>query len=154
LSATRGREEQIMPEMQHDHGPAGTPAEFAERNASSGDSQGAGVMDRLSDVAESLKDKTKEVAEEQKTEGARRIHAFGQAVHGAADELGKEIPSAASYVHSAAEQIEGASARLRASSISDLTSRLERFAREQPAATFAGCVMAGFVLSRFLKSSS
>jgi len=141
-----------MPEVQEGHASAAASNEFPMRDVSSGDSHGA--ASGLAGATESLKDKAQEIAEEQKTEGARRIHAFGQAVHGAADELGKQIPGAASYVHSAAEQIESASVRLRASSVGDLVGRLERFAREQPAATFAGCVMAGFVLSRFLKSSS
>jgi hypothetical protein len=142
-----------MAETREHRGPAATAADYAERNAAPGQTQGDGTIGFFGDAAESLKGRAREIAEEQKTAGARRIHAFGGAVHDAADELGKEIPGAAGYIRSAAEQIEGASARLRASSVDDLMARLERFARAQPAATFAGSVMAGFVLSRFLKSS-
>lgn len=142
-----------MTQAQEHRGPAATPADFAERNAAPGQAQDEGATGLFGATTESLKDKAREIAEEQKTAGAKRIRAVGKAVHDAADELSKEIPGAAGYIRSAAEQIEGASARLRASSVDDIVTRLERFARAQPAATFAGSVMAGFVLSRFMKSS-
>jgi uncharacterized membrane protein YdfJ with MMPL/SSD domain len=42
---------------------------------------------------------------------------------------------------------------LRNRSMEDLVDSFTRFARRQPAAAFAGSVLAGFVLSRFLKSA-
>jgi hypothetical protein len=74
-------------------------------------------------------------------------------VHGAADELGKEIPQAADYVHTAAESLETAAEHLRNRSVEDLIGSFNRFARQQPIAAFAGAILAGFVVSRFLKSS-
>ena len=82
-----------------------------------------------------------------------RIKGLGRAVHGAADEIGKEIPAAADYVHTAASTLESAADELRNRSIEDLIGTFTRFARQQPAAAFAGAVLAGFVLSRFLKSA-
>jgi hypothetical protein len=140
----------IMTDVQESGGPAATAADFAQRNAPK-DNEGGDSL--FSDATQSVKDKARDVAEEQKSAGAERIGAFGKAVHGAADELSKEAPAAAHYIHSAAEQIEGVSSRLRDSSIDDLLSRVNRFARRQPAVAFAGSVVAGFALSRFLKSS-
>src|SRR3974390_3655363 len=59
-------------------------------------------------AAEVLKGTATDFAESRKREGAERIKGFGRAVHGAADEIGKEIPQAAEYVHQAADTIEGA----------------------------------------------
>lgn len=104
-------------------------------------------------AAEVIRDTASDYAEARKSEGAERIKGFSRAVHGAADEIGKEIPQAADYVHQAADRIESAADELRSRSIEDLISGFTRFARQQPAAAFAGAVLAGFVLSRFLKTS-
>jgi hypothetical protein len=104
-------------------------------------------------AAEVIRDTASDYAEARKMEGAERIKGFGRAVHGAADEIGKEIPQAADYVHQAATRIESAADELRNRSIEDLISGFTRFARQQPAAAFAGAVLAGFVLSRFLKTA-
>lgn len=133
--------------------PAATPQDFARRNAPHGDGAGAGMSGLFGSAARSVKKKAREVAEEQKSASAERIDAVGRAVHGAADELGREIPQAASYVHSAADRLQIASRRLNERGVDDLLSRLDRFARKQPAIAFAGSVVAGLALSRFLKSS-
>ena len=116
----------------------------------------------LGTAAESLKDRAAEAlrntaadfAEAGKQQGAERIDRLGRAVHGAADELGKEIPQAADYVHTAAESLETAAEHLRNRSVDDLVGTFNRFARQQPVAAFAGAILAGFVVSRFIKSSS
>ena len=143
-----------MSEEQEARGPAATPADFAARNAPSGVNEGDGAGGMVSNVAGNVKEKASEFAEEQKAAGAERIGHLGEAIHGAADAIGKEIPGAAGYIHSAAEQLERTSEKLRNSSVDDLLSRVGSFARKQPAAAFAGSVVAGFALSRFLKSSS
>lgn len=115
----------------------------------------------LSETAEALKNRAAEAirgtaedfAEQRKREGAERIKGFGRAVHGAADEIGKEMPEAAEYVHTAASRIESAADELRNRSMEELIGSFTRFARQQPAAAFAGAVLVGFVLSRFLKSA-
>lgn len=114
----------------------------------------AGAAEALKNhAAEAIRDTAGDFAEQQKREGAERIKGFGRAVHGAADEIGKEIPQAADYVHSAADRLERAADDLRNRSIEDLVDGFTRFARQQPMAAFAGAVLAGFVLSRFLKSA-
>jgi uncharacterized protein YicC (UPF0701 family) len=104
-------------------------------------------------AAEAIRDTATDFAEARKREGAERIKGFGRAVHGAADEIGREIPQAADYVHKAADTIETAADQLRNRSVDELIGSLTRFARQQPAAAFAGAVLVGFVLSRFLKSA-
>ena len=92
-------------------------------------------------------------AEAGKETGAERIGRLGRAVHGAANEIGKELPQAAEYVHTAGDGLENAAAHLRDHSVEDLFESFNRFARRQPVAAFAGAILAGFVLSRFIKSS-
>ena len=130
--------------------------------APGGDGQRAQDTGFLGTAAESLKDRAAEAlrntaadfAEAGKQQGAERIDRIGRAVHGAADELGKEIPQAADYVHTAAESLETAAEHLRNRSVDDLIGTFNRFARQQPVAAFAGAILAGFVVSRFIKSSS
>ena len=75
-------------------------------------------------------------------------------MHRAADDLETQIPGAADYVHEAADRLEQASAALKERSLDDLVGTLGQFARNQPVAFFGTTVLAGFVLSRFLKSSA
>jgi hypothetical protein len=109
---------------------------------------------KLDEAAGSIKDNARSIAEEQKSAGADHVAELGRAVHGAAEKLGKELPQAAGYIHAAADRIEGASSALRDRSVEDLVGSFNNFARTQPVVAFAGSVLAGFTLSRFLKSSS
>jgi hypothetical protein len=126
------------------------PGSFWEESGSLGHEarEGAG------EAAQTLKEKAQGAAEAQKAAGADQLSSLSAAVHGAAGELAKEMPQAAGYVHSAADALQSASSALRERSIEDLVSAFNNFARKQPAAAFAGSVLAGFALGRFLKSSS
>jgi hypothetical protein len=101
-----------------------------------------------------VKERARKVAEQQKQAGAEQIGGVARAVHGAARELEQKMPQAAGFVHDAAARLEGAAASLRERSVDDLIRSLNNFARSQPAAFFGGAVLAGFALSRFLKSSA
>jgi hypothetical protein len=101
-----------------------------------------------------VKERARRVAEQQKKTGADQIGGVARAVHEAAREIQQEMPQAAGFVHDAAAKLEGAAASLRERSIDDLVRSLNNFARNQPAAFFGGAVLAGFALSRFLKSSA
>jgi predicted Zn-dependent protease len=108
------------------------------------------VQDELKGMASGVK----EAADEAKAKGLDHVAGVGRAVHGAADELGRELPQAAGYIHSVADRLESASSALRERSVEDLASSFNNFARQQPAAAFAGSVLAGFALSRVRKSSA
>jgi ABC-type transporter Mla subunit MlaD len=112
------------------------------------------AAEQLQTAAQPLKEDARQLAEEQKERGADRIKTLAQAVHGAAEEIGKQVPQAAGYIHSGAEQLERASRMLRENSVDDLLQMTKRPAREQPLAFIGGSVAAGFVLARFLRSSS
>jgi hypothetical protein len=112
------------------------------------------VTSAAREAAAHVVDETRDFAEEQKQAGADNMARLGQAVHGAADQLGKEMPQAAGFIHSAADRLQSAASSLRERPIEDLVAGFRDFARRQPAAALAGSVLAGFALARFLKSSS
>lgn len=101
-----------------------------------------------------LADHARGLAEEQKVRGAERLGGVAKAVHSAASEMERDLPQAAGYIHEAAERIDRASAAIRHQSIEEIISQIDEFARRQPVAFFGGSVLAGFVLSRFLKSTA
>jgi hypothetical protein len=101
-----------------------------------------------------VKQGARKLAEQQKQAGADQIGGVARAVHGAAREIEQKMPQAAGFIHDAATRLEGAAASLRERSVDDLMRSLNDFARTQPAVFFGGAVLAGFALSRFLKSSA
>jgi hypothetical protein len=105
------------------------------------------------DAKEDVKEQARSFAEQQKKAGAEKIGGVAGAIHGAAHELEKQLPQAAAYVHDAAGKLEHAASSLDTQSIDDLLRNVRSFAREQPAAFFGSAVLAGFAISRFLKST-
>jgi hypothetical protein len=100
-----------------------------------------------------VKQRARTLAEQQKQAGADQIGGVARAVHGAALEIEQKMPQAAGFIHDAAAKLEGVAASLRERSVDELVRTFNNFARSQPAAFFGGAVLAGFALSRFLKSS-
>jgi hypothetical protein len=111
------------------------------------------ARDRFGDVIDPLRDKMREMAGRQKDAGAGQMEHLAKAVHGAAHDLEHDLPTAAEYIHEAADRLERASARVREGDVDDLMHACGDFARRRPATFFGGAVLAGFALARFLKSS-
>lgn len=130
----------------HPGGPHGKPDRSLDAAANR-------AQDALSGVVEPLKDKMREIVEQQKDVGADHLGSIAEAVHGAAHELEGKLPAAAGYIHSAADRLEQASSTIRDRGVDDLISACGSFARREPAAFFGGAMIAGFALTRFLKSS-
>ena len=108
----------------------------------------------LNAASVTIKDRARGVAEQQKQAGADQIGGVARAIYGAAHEIEEEMPHAAGFVHDAAARLEGAANSLRERSVDDLVRSLNNFARSQPATFFGSELLAGFALSRFLKSSA
>jgi hypothetical protein len=126
-----------------------------DQGSRGGDDGFAGDTHHLgAEAADAMKDRARGMADEVKSKGSDQLAGVSRAVHDAADRLGREMPQAAGYIHSAADRLDGASTTLRERNIEDLISSFSNFARRQPAAAFVGSVLAGFALSRFLKSST
>lgn len=114
--------------------------------------QATGAEQSLKDSAAQLKEDAAQLAEQQKKTGARQLSGIAGAVHAAADQLEQQLPGAATYIHDAAERIDHAAADLRNRNLSDIAASVRRMGQERPLALFGGAVLAGFVLTRFLKS--
>jgi hypothetical protein len=109
---------------------------------------------KLGEVAEPVREKAIEVAQQQKDAGADQVGHFARAVHGAASALEQEMPQLATYVHDAGQKLEGLADDLRNGSVDDLMDKFGRYAKDQPALIFGGAMVAGFALTRFLKASA
>lgn len=106
------------------------------------------------DLAGQAKERVYGIVDEQKNVGADQIGGIADAVHSAADDLEERAPSVARYVHDAASGIERFSEGLRNQTVDDIVESVEHFARTQPLAFFGIAAVAGFAVSRFVKSSS
>jgi hypothetical protein len=118
------------------------------------DGAAADVKDTLKAAGSTLKNQARDAADEAKNKSVEQVTQVTRAVHGAADQIAEQIPLAGEYIHAAADRLDSAASSLRERSVEDLASSFANFARRQPAAAFAGSVLAGFALSRFLKSSA
>jgi hypothetical protein len=111
-----------------------------------------GAEQSLKDSATQLKESAAQLAEQQKKAGAGQLSGIAGAVHAAADQLDQQLPGAARYIHDAAERIDHAAADLRNRNFADIADGVRRLGQERPLALFGGAMLAGFVLTRFLKS--
>lgn len=106
----------------------------------------------LKRAAEAAKGTARKAAEQQKDAGADRLDTVVRAVHGAAHGFESDMPQTASYIHEAADRLATVSSKLRKETVDDLIGQVGQFARNQPLAFLGGAIIAGFALSRFLKS--
>jgi hypothetical protein len=110
------------------------------------------VGDRATEATETIRDKAEVLAEDGKAAGADQIAGFARAARTAADDLDKQSPEIAGYVRQAAYGIEQAANSVRNRSVGEFVEMMGSFARTQPTAFFGSAVLAGFVMSRFVKS--
>src|SRR5216684_2079082 len=125
----------------------------AGRVAEDFSSLGRQAKSNIADAAEAAKAEARRIASQQKETGADKLGEVAGAVHGAARTLEDGMPQVASYVHGAAAQLEDAASTLRHRSVDELIDGIGSFARAQPVIFFGGALLAGFALTRFLRSS-
>jgi hypothetical protein len=116
------------------------------------ESEEARAEQSLKDGATQLKESAAQLAEQQKRTGVRQLSGIAGAVHAAADQLEDQLPGAATYIHDAAERIDRAATDLRHRNLSDIADSVRQLGQERPLVLFGGALLAGFVMTRFLKS--
>lgn len=100
-------------------------------------------------------ERVKDMAGEGKSGAADKLKDVAGFVRDAARQMDeKNLGSLSGYVHNAAERIETVSDSIRDQDIGELISQAQDFGRRNPTIFFAGAVVAGLLLSRFLKASS
>jgi hypothetical protein len=105
-------------------------------------------------AAETARDKAEELADRGKEAGIGQMQGFARAVRGAAEDLQEQSPEIARAARQAADGLDRAAASIRDRSIGEVADMFTDFARRQPTAFFGGAVLAGFVMTRFMKSRS
>jgi hypothetical protein len=111
------------------------------------------VGEAVEPMKEKVTEKVTQAAQQQKEAGAGHLQMAAQAVHGAACEFEQQMPRVAELIHSAGDQIDKMATNMRDKSLEEIVNSIRDFARQQPALVFGGALLAGLVLSRFLKSS-
>ena len=112
------------------------------------------VSAQASELASNVANELETAGEDQKRRGAETMRTFAGAVEHAAAELDEQSPLVARQFRTAARKVEDLSESLRGRSVRDLVNDASDLARRQPLWFFGGALVAGFALSRFLKSSA
>jgi hypothetical protein len=112
------------------------------------------IKETIRSMAGAVKEQTRQAVDDIKEKGANKVSGITSAVHGAADELGQQVPQFAAYMHATADRIDFAARAWRDRSVEEMATSFAAFARRQPTAAFAVSALAGFALTRFLKSSA
>ena len=111
------------------------------------------ARETLSEAAGQASQTVRRVAEGQRERGADAIESIAKALHIAARELGGSSPMVGRYVDDAAGSLVRASQAVRDQSPAELLRRTTEVARQQPMMTFAGAILVGIAMSRFIKST-
>lgn len=109
------------------------------------------------DALGQAKQKTTSWIETQLDVAADSLHQVAGAVRSAGEQFGSQDPNfhqVAEVATSAASTVEGISARLRDATVDEIIVETEGFARKQPSLFIGGVFALGFVLARFLKSTT
>lgn len=108
----------------------------------------------LSGIASEARGRINDMVDQQKTAGADQLSGIAKAVQTAASDLQDKSPQVARLVGDAASSVDRFAGDLRNRDLRDVVDQVSGFARQQPVAFFAGSVIAGLLLARFLKSES
>lgn len=108
----------------------------------------------VKEIASQAGEKLMDTAEQQKRAGADFMTGVADAVRRAASEFEEPAPQAAHYIRAAADQMNAVSDALRRRDIGQMLSDVQSFARRQPSAFLGASFLAGFAVTRFLRSSA
>ncbi|HEX4769017.1 MAG TPA: hypothetical protein VH414_22360 [Lichenihabitans sp.] len=105
-------------------------------------------------MADEARHRITEIIDQQKIAGADQVAGVAKAAQAAAGDLQQTSPQLAKLVRAAAESVDHVADDIRSSDLADLLGSLSDFGRRRPVAFFGGAVLAGFLLTRFLKSDA
>ena len=108
----------------------------------------------LSNIASDARSKINDIVDTQKSAGADHLAGLARAAQSAAGDLDEKSPQVARLVRDAASSVDRFAGDLRNRDVREVLDQVTSFARQQPVAFFAGSVLVGFVLARFLKSDA
>jgi hypothetical protein len=125
----------------------------------SGSATGSGpdardIKQQAREMADQTKERGKAMLEQQRGAAAGQVDSVAHAFRTAAEQLQREGQGTGNYVGMVADQLESAARQLREKNLDEIMHGVQDLARRSPATFIAGSVAVGFLLSRFLKSSS
>jgi hypothetical protein len=107
------------------------------------------------DMANKAKEKGRTMFDQQKETAVGQVDSVARAFRNTADHLqGEGQAQVGRYIAMAADQIEAFGSRLRQKDLDTLIDDAQNMARRSPGVFLAGSIVAGFLVARFLKSSS
>lgn len=139
----------------HQNSPSGTTS--AGSGGDSG-SQREEIKDEARRTTEEVRDATRQQAESlldrQKYAAADQVEKVSTVLHKMADEFDRQQqPYFSGYVNELAQRSDTFSHRLRERDLESLVNQARDYGRRQPALFMGGAIAAGFLLSRFMRSS-
>jgi hypothetical protein len=132
---------------------------MAEQDRNRQPSETGKAMHEARQQAEKLSDRAMEqgrsLFDNQKDNAARQVDSVAHAFRNTAGQLSGEGQSqAGQYVGMAADRLESLGRQLRQKDLDTMVNDVQDLGRRAPGAFFAGSVVAGFLLARFMKSSA
>lgn len=113
------------------------------------------AKEELSRLGEEVKEKSVSLFDSQRDLASRQVHSLAQALEVGAEKLEEEGQELlAEYTREAAEKIHHFGDAVRDRELNGVVDNVSRYARDNPAVVIGGAAVFGFLLSRFLKSSS
>jgi hypothetical protein len=107
------------------------------------------------DIANRVKESGRSMFEQQKETAVGQVESVAHAIRSTATQLqGEGQDQAGRYITLVADQLQSFSGRLREKDLDTIIDDAQNLVRRAPGTFFVGSVVAGFLLARFLKSST
>jgi len=136
-------------------GAGGVTGQTGAVSNESGAGMAASARQYAGDIAGRAKEKGRSLFEQQKESALGQVGSVAHAIRNTASNLqGEGQDQTARYVQMIADQLESLGGRLRNKDLDTLLRDAQGLARRSPTTLLVGSVVAGFLLARFLKSSS
>ncbi|HYE34247.1 hypothetical protein [Methylocaldum sp.] len=118
--------------------------------------EAAGQMKQeMQRLKEEAKQRGESLFKGQRNAAAAEVGGMAEALHRTAQQLNeREQPTTARYIDRAAGTLDRMVNTIREGDLRSMVRQTENFARRNPGVFFGGSVLAGFMLSRFFKSSA
>lgn len=115
---------------------------------------GSKAKEAASDTASTMTEHVKELIDKQIGSGATMAGHFANSIKLAADDLGKQSPALAGFVHQFADKVEDYAEDMQDRTVEQLVRTASDYTRRQPALVFGLAAVAGFFLFRTVRSAS
>jgi hypothetical protein len=130
------------------------PSELVEQVVGVTKNLGAAIGKEARAMAGRVTEQLSETAEAGVDRGADTLGQFVRAMQAAGREIGPEAPGLARTLDDVASNVDGFADSIRGRSLSELVSSAAELARRNPTMFLAGTIVAGFAVSRFVRSTA